>query len=74
MQSLLRWSIENSSQDASERIQPAQRQQLDPGIVDMILGKPDAELMKENLAIALDEKKDEDERVEALDNFEMVRL
>ena len=40
----------------------------------MILGKPDSELMKEALAVAVDEQKDEDERVQALDNFEMVRL
>ena len=74
MQSLLRWSIENSSQDAAERGSSQPRQPLDPGIVDMILGKPDSELMKEALAVAIDEQKDEDERVQALDNFEMVRL
>ena len=79
MQSLLRWSIENSSTgsgDGATQRQPPQepRKDLDPGIIDMILGKPDSELMKENLAIALDEKRDEDERLQALDNFEMVRV
>lgn len=75
MQSLLRWSIENSAGDGSAQPpQPPQpRKDLDPGIIDMILGKPDSELMKENLAIAVDEKRSEDERLEALDNFEMVR-
>ena len=79
MQYLLRWSIENSttgSSDGSAQQQPPQepRKDMDPGIIDMILGKPDSELMKENLAIALDEKRDEDERLQALDNFEMVRV
>lgn len=78
MQSLLRWSIENSSGDGegAPQQQPPQepRKGLDPGIIDMILGKPDSELMKESLAIALDEKREEDERLQALDNFEMVRI
>ena len=74
MESLLRWSIENSApaeQGASQPPQP--RKDLDPAIIDMILGKPDAERMKETLAIAVDETKSEDERLEALDEFEMVR-
>ncbi|KAJ3557631.1 hypothetical protein NM688_g1371 [Phlebia brevispora] len=70
MQSLLRWSIENSDPNAPR--QPAQQQKLDSEIIDMILGKPDSELMKEALAIAVDEKRDEDERLQALDNFEML--
>lgn len=76
MQSLLRWSIENSETGAAgqQPQQPQQPKNLDPGVIDMILGKPDSELMKENLAIAVDEKRGEDERVEALDNFEMVRV
>jgi hypothetical protein len=74
MQSLLRWSIENSSpHDASQsNSSPAGRNDLDPGIIDAILGRPDAELMKEDLAIALDASKSEDERVDALDHLEMV--
>lgn len=74
MESLLRWSIENSApaeQGASQPPQP--RKDLDPAIIDMILGKPDAERMKETLAIAVDDTKSEDERLEALDEFEMVR-
>ena len=75
MQSLLRWSIENTSGGDGAQQQPPQppRKDLDPGVIDMILGKPDSELMKESLAVALDEKHDEDERLQALDNFEMVR-
>lgn len=71
MQSLLRWGIENSEPGASQP--PAERKELDPGVIDMILGKPDAVLMKEALTIAVDEKRSEDDRLQALDDFEMVR-
>ncbi|CAE6489117.1 unnamed protein product [Rhizoctonia solani] len=46
--------------------------ELDPEIIDMILGKSDAVVMKEKLAVAQDESREEDERVEALDDFEML--
>jgi hypothetical protein len=39
----------------------------------MLLGKPDAELMKEDVAAAVDTSKSEDERIAALDHLEMVR-
>jgi len=71
MESLLRWGIENSSPSAGPT-QP--RKDLDPAIIDHILGKPDAVLMKEALSIAVDESRSENERVEALDNLEMVSL
>ncbi len=71
MQSLLRWGIENSQNGAPvDSQQPTQA--LDPQIIDMILGRPDSELMKEALKLALDETKDEDARLTALDDFEMV--
>ena len=38
----------------------------------MILGKPDAVQMKEDMAVAVDPTKSEDERIEALDHLEMV--
>lgn len=71
MESLLRWSIEHSN-DGTQPTDPSRIQNLDPGIIDAILGKPDSELMKEALAIAVDEKKSDDERIQALDDFEMV--
>lgn len=74
MESLLRWSIANSTPGDANREPPQPRTDLDPGIIDAILGKSDAELMKEALTIAVDEKRDEDERVQALDDFEMVRI
>lgn len=72
MQSLLRWGIENSSGEGSGSQPSGERKDLNPEIIDMILGKPDSELMKEALAIATDDKRDEDDRLQALDNFEMV--
>ena len=72
MESLLRWSIANSTPQDANQPPPRPRTDLDPGIIDAILGKPDAELMKEALAVAVDEKRGEDERIQALDDFEMV--
>jgi len=45
---------------------------LDPGIIDAILGKPDAVQMKEDMAVAVDSSKTEDERIAALDHLEML--
>lgn len=76
MEALLRWGITNSTRNENGETVPSPlpRQNLDPGIIDAILGKPDSELMKEALAIAVDVRRDDDERVQALDDFEMVRL
>jgi hsp70-interacting protein len=70
MQSLLRWSIENSSSDLASP--PTRRTDLDPGVIDAILGRPDSELMKEALAKAQDASLDEGARLTALDDLEMV--
>ncbi|KAH9476827.1 Hsp70 nucleotide exchange factor FES1 [Psilocybe cubensis] len=51
---------------------PAERKDLDPAIIDMILGKPDSVQMKEDMAIAVDDAKSEDERINALDHMEML--
>lgn len=73
MESLLKWSIENTPEDAERTVPSAERiKALDPEIIDMILGKSDAVVMKEKLAFAVDESREEDERVEALDDFEML--
>ncbi|KAI0659587.1 armadillo-type protein, partial [Cubamyces menziesii] len=72
MENLLRWSIANSGPRDANQPPPQPRSDLDPSIIDMILGKPDSELMKEALAVAVDESKDEDDRLQALDNFEML--
>ncbi|KAI0673146.1 armadillo-type protein [Trametes maxima] len=72
MENLLRWSIANSEPRGADQPPPQPRSDLDPGVIDTILGRPDSALMKEALAIAVDESKDEDDRVQALDNFEML--
>ncbi|KAG6890165.1 hypothetical protein C0995_010869 [Termitomyces sp. Mi166 len=72
MQSLLRWSIENSTNPDPNAPPPEPRKDIDPGIIDMILGRPDAELMKEDMGVATDPSKTEDERVAALDHLEML--
>ncbi|KAF9458688.1 nucleotide exchange factor Fes1-domain-containing protein [Collybia nuda] len=75
MQSLLRWSIENSEplDGAAGDRPPATTKELDPGIIDMILGKPDSVLMKEDLAVAVDSNQPEDNRIAALDHLEMAK-
>lgn len=74
MQSLLRWSIENSTNQVAlnDGGPPSERKTLDPGIIDVILGKPDSVQMKEDVAIAVDTAKNEDERIDALEHLEMV--
>lgn len=73
MESILKWAIENTPEDASRTAPSPQRiKELDPEIIDMILGKSDAVVMKEKLAVAMDEAREEDERTEALDDFEML--
>ncbi|KAF9481583.1 Fes1-domain-containing protein [Pholiota conissans] len=74
MQSILRWSIENSTPldaTASDR-PPTERKDLDPGVIDLILGKPDAVQMKEDMDIAMDVNRSEDDRISALDHLEML--
>ncbi|KAG1721961.1 armadillo-type protein [Suillus lakei] len=70
MQSLLRWSVENSTPSTGPA--PTTTNKLDPGIIDHILGKPDAQLMKEALSVGLDERQAEDDRLQALDDLEML--
>jgi len=62
--------VENSSPGGAPP--PASRKDLDPGIIDHILGKPDAQLMKEALQVGIDETQAEDDRLKALDDLEMV--
>jgi hypothetical protein len=75
MQSLLRWGIEHSENDDSTTgvVPLTQRTDLDPGVIDAILGRPDSVLMKEALARAQDPSLDEDARLTALDDLEMVK-
>lgn len=49
------------------------RSDLTTEMLDLIMGKSDSVVMKEKMEIASDESRPVDERVEALDDFEMVR-
>ncbi|KAJ8087139.1 hsp70 nucleotide exchange factor fes1 [Marasmius tenuissimus] len=72
MESLLKWSIENSTPGNTGSAPAAPRSDLNPEIIDAILGKSDAEQMKDDMAIATDASRNEDERVNALDHLEML--
>jgi hypothetical protein len=87
MDALLKWSIAQQGADdaaAAANGQPSmaavasdiaagRRPDLaDPGLFDAIMGKSEATMMREELGAALDEKRTEQDRVTALDNFEMV--
>jgi hypothetical protein len=77
MHSLLRWSLQNSDpQDgpSSGGGDVSSQQKLDPAIIDMILGKPDAVQLKEDVSVAVDAERSEDDRLAALDHLEMVSL
>jgi hypothetical protein len=76
MQSLLRWSLQHSSplDSALTDKPPLPKQRIDTGVIDMLLGKPDAALMKEDMKIVVDSAKSEAERLQALDHLENVRL
>jgi hsp70-interacting protein len=71
MDSLLRWSIEHSTPRSVDAPPPV-RNNIDPEIIDHILGKSDAVLMKDAIKIALDQNLDEGARTRALENLEML--
>lgn len=53
---------------------PAKRSDLTSEMLDLIMGKGDSVIMKEKMAFAVDKSNEEDERVEALDDLEMVSV
>ncbi|KAH8114825.1 nucleotide exchange factors-like protein [Phellopilus nigrolimitatus] len=74
MQSLLRWSIENTDRTGGNGGDGSSQQpkQIDPEIINVLMGRPESELMKDALAVATDVEKNEDDRLQALDDFEML--
>ena len=50
----------------------ARRSDLNTDVLDAIMGKSDSALMKEKMAFAVDESKELEDRVSALDDMEMV--
>lgn len=53
---------------------PGKREPTASEILDLIMGRPDSAVMKEKMEFACDESQEVDQRVEALDDFEMVRV
>ncbi|KAJ9122069.1 hypothetical protein QFC24_004296 [Naganishia onofrii] len=51
---------------------PVQPKKFDTAILDHIMGKSEAVIMREKLAIAVDEEQDLSERIMAMDDFEML--
>lgn len=82
MNQLLNWSIRKAQEAEEKGIKPEVKPydkselqaggRLDPAIIDHILGKPDAVMMREFLDIAVDAKRPTEVRAEALEEFEMV--
>lgn len=78
MDALLKWSVANtdpnapSAEQIAADVQAGKRPDLDPKILDTIMGKSEAQMMQEELAVAVSENRSEDDRETALDNFEMV--
>lgn len=79
---LLKWGLQhaptsNDGQSSvvqvSEDIAAGRRPDLqDPGLYDAIMGKSEAQMMQEELCVAVDTNRSESDRVTALDNFEML--
>lgn len=80
---LLKWSIAasaNESNNDGESIQrvageisSGKRPDLaDPALYEALMGKSEAQMMREELSAALDVQRTEKDRVQALDNFEML--
>lgn len=78
MDALLKWSMRN--QDPSgptpdqimTDLKDGKRPDLDPGVLDAMMGKSEAQMMQEELAVAVSASRSEDDRAVALDNFEML--
>ncbi len=62
-------SIANISADIASGKRP---DLADPGLFNAIMGKSEAQMMQEELAVALDTGRSEEDRCTALDNFEML--
>ncbi|KAJ9105452.1 hypothetical protein QFC21_001823 [Naganishia friedmannii] len=60
------------STSGSTAAAPVQPKKFDTAILDHIMGKSEAVIMREKLAIAVDEDQDLSERIMAMDDFEMA--
>ncbi|SNX85772.1 related to FES1 - Hsp70 nucleotide exchange factor [Melanopsichium pennsylvanicum] len=80
-QELLKWGLANSTavtsapsvEQISADIEAGRRPDLaDPNLYDAIMGKSEAQMMREELAVAVDTTRTIQDRCTALDNFEML--
>ncbi|CDU25515.1 related to FES1-Hsp70 nucleotide exchange factor [Sporisorium scitamineum] len=83
-QELLKWGLAHSSnavtaasgpsvEQISADIEAGRRPDLaDPRLYDAIMGKSEAQMMREELSVAVDPTRDLSDRCTALDNFEML--
>lgn len=62
----------SDSDSAGQSSTRAKREDLTSEMLDFIMGKSDSIIMKEKMAVAMDTSKSIDERVQALDDFEML--
>lgn len=62
----------NTDNTTSTAAGPVQEKKFDTAILDHIMGKSEAVMMREKLAIAVDQEQDLSERIMAMDDFEMV--
>lgn len=79
---LLKWGIRNApmnpdgtssvSQVAADVAAGRRPDLADPGLYDAIMGKSEAQMMQEELAVAVDTSRSVEDRCTALDNFEML--
>lgn len=60
------------AEPAPSTSEPKKDNKLSTEILDLIMGKPDSVTMKEKMEIATNKAADVDERVQALDDFEML--
>ncbi|PWN18127.1 Fes1-domain-containing protein [Microstroma glucosiphilum] len=80
MDALLKWSMQQQSSDPqaptpsqlAEDIKAGKRPDLDPKVLEAMMGKSEATMMQEELRAAVDFQRSEDDREVALDNFEML--
>ena len=79
---LLKWGLQNapanpdgtsSVTSVTEDVAAGRRPDLaDPGLYDAIMGKSEAQMMQEELSVAMDTSRTVEDRCTALDNFEML--
>lgn len=80
MDALLKWSMQQQTSDPqaatpsqlAEDIKAGKRPDLDPKVLEAMMGKSEGTMMQEELRAAVDPQRTEEDREVALDNFEMV--